>query len=564
MPVPADTLDGWMRKSKTEGLLAFVRSTANSTVGTKDGRKAAISAPAVEWLNKVWRTYPSPRHLHKALQKRANRENWICPSESWIRRKYDALPKTVSTLVYQGEKAYTGKFAPYLPRDYRDLEALQGLCGDHSVRDVFVMMPDGSLVRPWLTMWQDLRTGLIWGWHLDTTPSSNTIALAYANGVQNYGAQPSPRPADNFKSFLQHDLGKDYRSFTADGKVINVGKAFTIEGGLNALCIQREVGFRHEMGLASRPARGYNAREKFIERTHRDISDFEQNYFDSEYCGRDAKNKPDAWVKAWHRHQKLLKKFDPKKPANREILKNESPFMMFDDYRDNLASFLNEYNHSEHKRSVLGGATIVPIDEYQRLYTTRYEISDEALALFLMRVDVRKIGKIGVQMFGGKWFQHEAMSEFKGQSVEIRYSDGDYSRVWAVLPNGQIVESACINPGSILNPNKQSMETVKKMESRERKMAKEWLFVQQSNWRGETTEDRVAQLINPAEIEEVQQKIAVNESPRIHALTRFDKPKLSSVAKQKVSTEQVEKAEVIDIFSKAEKPEIQIKDEWEV
>ncbi len=312
------------------GLLAFIRTfNQNGGVG-KDKRLAKISPAAVDWINGNWRKHHGPRSLYKALSKEAEKEGWPIPSESWLDRRWREAPTIVKTSLQGGKAAYESKHAPYVPRDFSDLEALQILCGDHSERDVTVLLKDGSLARPWLTLWQDLRTGLIWGWHLDLVPSSQTSALAYANGVETFGAQPPPRPEEQFHSYVYTDQGRDYRSHRWDGKVIAVHQAaMRIDGGLEFLCVQRKVGILEQVAVKHLLARRYNAKEKPVERAHRDLSYWEQNTF-AEFCGRNPGDRPERWKKLYQEHQRL--------PAHRRV--SLSPFIKFDDYRAQLLAFL--------------------------------------------------------------------------------------------------------------------------------------------------------------------------------------------------------------------------------
>jgi len=110
------------------------------------------------------------------------------------------------------------------------------------------------------------------------------------------------------------------------------------------------------------------------------------------------------------------------------------------------------------------------------------------------------------------------MSEFKDHSVEIRYSDEDYSRIWVVLPKGGVCEASLTTPTSLLKPDRKTLETVAAARAREKKIIRDYQLIQQSAIRGEDTEERVGQLLN-----------APQDSPdssgapaRVHLLNRLD------------------------------------------
>jgi hypothetical protein len=506
--VGPQTLDNWSRRERKEGLLALLPAAGVRTASGSDRvdrRVAALPLEAVDWINRNYKTFAHARALYRAFKKAAHRNGWSVPSERWIYRLWKNIPAVVKAAQHS-QKEYVGRFAPYVPRDYRDLEALQILCGDHSVRDVMVRLPDGSLVRPWLTIWQCLRTLLIWGWHLDLVPSSATIGLAYAAGVKTFGAQPIARPADDFYSYLYTDQGKDYRSQNIAGKQLVFKRAAAIDGGLAFLCSSRHVGLVDDLGLKQMLARGYNAREKPVERTHRVLSDWEQNTFAGMYCGRDAKNKPDEWKAAFARHDRLLKKAS----GGNSMLLDDSPFMTIDDYRDALTGRIAEYNQTGHQRATLGGAVIVPIEEHERLYTTRYTVSEESLALLLLKSAKRRVVKNGVRMFQQGWhYLCPELSRYKGDDfeVEVRYSESDYSHVFIVppstpdIPNPKILRADLVTPTSIQRQhlNKQTVDLVARTKNHERKLHREWNLLTQSIIRGESTEERVAAQLEPEE-----------------------------------------------------------------
>ena len=544
-PPAPHTLDRWMRRYAVAGLLFYIPSAPSKNPQKIDKRCAVMSRGAQEWVRSEWRKFKSARYLFDALKRIAREKGWTIPSYSWFYRLWKRMPEIVKTFHLEGESAYVAKYAPFVPRDYSDLQALQVLCGDHSERDVTVLLNDGTLVRPWLTLWLDLRTWLIWGWYLDTVPSSHTIGMAYADGVRNFGAQPLSRPDDEYYNYVYTDHGRPYKSHYLDGTVLKVHEeAMSIDGGLRLLLTERKVGILEDFAVKHLLANLRNAKEKPVERVHRDISDWEENTL-PEFCGRDAKSRPDKWRRLYAQHVQFQK-------GQREA----SPFRSIDEYREQLAIFITRHNTSTHERSTLGGRSVIPLDEYRRLYTTRYEVSEETLALLMMKPVKRVIGKDGVYCFQKHWFYYqEAMAEFKGMSVEVRYTDDDYSQVWVVLPNGEICKAPLIPPTSIINPNKKTLKAVKDARAYERKLIQEFDVLRGAQLRCETVEERTMSSLGPqagrgsgqAEYEQHPKQAIV------HKLTRIDRKRHGlTVSQRGASVEEVANAKTDDaIFSTA-------------
>jgi hypothetical protein len=88
----------------------------------------------------------------------------------------------------------------------------------------------------------------------------------------------------------------------------------------------------------------------------------------------------------------------------------------------------------------------------ERLYTTRYEISEAALALLVMKSERRRVGKNGFWLHQRHWsYLHPDLCYYKGQDVEVRYRRRLQSR-FVVTPKGIIEASPGHRFCSINNP----------------------------------------------------------------------------------------------------------------
>ncbi len=365
------------------------------------GRRASMD-PALEGFIK--QTYLAPTQpLMSAVYDRAVA---FCadirhpaPSYRSVVRVCAAIDPAVKTYHRLGRKAWANTYEPILRRDYTDLAVGEMLCGDHRELDLFLQV--GKKVRrPWLTAWLDLRSRRLVGWHLDWSPSSRTIALAFRHAVLACG-----RPA-----YVYMDNGKDYTSHYLNGKAQPIGK-IQFDTETLGLFGMLNTGVIHALPFA--------ARSKPIERWFRNLSDrFDRDQIG--WCGPDTQ----------HRPEKLAAELRSGQLLTLEAL------------REKLSIFIDAYNAREHAE-LAGRSPAALWDQAIK------EMPDPAtLVLLLMKSKAVRVWNEGIKIHGLRYWASE-LSGVIGMNVEVRYDPADVSRLYVFHERTLLCEATTAIMGSM-------------------------------------------------------------------------------------------------------------------
>ena len=238
--------------------------------------------------------------------------------------------------------------------------------------------------------------------------------------------------------------------------------------------------------------------------------------------------------------------------------------MIFDQYREELKEFIHRWHERPHDRITLGARRVKPIEEWRRLYTTRYEMKPETVALALLKPDVRTVTKNGVHCFRRDWFYwNPIFSDIKGRKIEIGFTERDYRRIWVVLPNKNMGEAELVTPTPLLNPNQETLRLVSRTRQQEKKLINEFQLLTQSQLRGESVEDRVNLHISRS----TGYRLVINRphDPAIYPLNRLERRPLKAVsAGSSVEIDEpAEYAQGLVTFSNAPKSRVSEFDEEE-
>lgn len=169
--------------------------------------KADIDPGLWDFIKSEWLTQSKPalRHVYRRAVALANARDLDLPAEKTIARRLAALPLPLVTLMREGEKALDDMYPP-MRRDYSTLAVHEIWNADGHMFDAHVRWADGSVSRPIVMAWQDVRTRMIVGFAIGKSESAHLVRQALTAGLERTRAIPQRAYLDNGRAFASKEI----------------------------------------------------------------------------------------------------------------------------------------------------------------------------------------------------------------------------------------------------------------------------------------------------------------------------------------------------------------------
>jgi hypothetical protein len=131
------------------------------------------------------------------------------PSVATFERKVKTIPEYAIICYREGPKAFKDKL-PSMIRDKTTISSNDIWNSDHRLADVLVIGKSGKLIRPWLTMFYDLRSNKPMGVIArEEPPNATVIKECFRISAEKYGI-PKEGYFDNGKDYKSKSFSVDY------------------------------------------------------------------------------------------------------------------------------------------------------------------------------------------------------------------------------------------------------------------------------------------------------------------------------------------------------------------
>lgn len=217
---------------------------------------------------------PAASACYDRLTRIAQAEGFSVPSLKALQRRLKRdLPREAITLARDGVAALD-RLYPAQRRDHGVFRALEAVNADGHKFDLFVKWPDGTVSRPVGVFWQDIYSGKLLSYRIDSTEHMGAVRLSFGDLLERYGI-PSHAYLDN---------GRAFASKWITGGIPNRYRFKVKE--------EEPAGLLHTLDVRVHWTTPYRGQAKPIERAFRDLCEYVAKH--PAFAGAYTGNRPDA------------------------------------------------------------------------------------------------------------------------------------------------------------------------------------------------------------------------------------------------------------------------------
>jgi putative transposase len=203
--IPYRTLQRWLSRYQEAGLAGLARAVRADRGRSRFPEPLRLLAEGLALRAPA----PSAAHVHRQVAAVAEREGWPVPSYSSVCAVIRGIDPALRTLAVEGARRYAEVFELVHRREAaRSNEIWQA---DHTQLDLWVVTPQGTSARPWLTVIEDDHSRAIAGYAVSlAAPSALQTALALRQAIWRK-AEPGWHVC-GIPAVLYTDHGSDFTS----------------------------------------------------------------------------------------------------------------------------------------------------------------------------------------------------------------------------------------------------------------------------------------------------------------------------------------------------------------